>query len=438
MFTPPVLQKAFSPAARVERMLEVEAALARAQSRVGMIPPSAADSIARACRADAYDIDALYAAATDAGNLAIPLVAALTRRVGESDVAAKGFVHWGATSQDIIDTGLVLQLREALDYLDAELARLCDALATHADAHRATVLPGRTWLQQASPVSLGHKLAACLAALDRDRARMAALRPRLLVVQLGGAAGNLASMGSHGLAVTDALAAELHLHAPPTPWHTQRDGVCECATVLGIMAASLGKLGRDLALLAQTEVGEAFEPAAPGRGGSSTLPQKRNPVGAAIAIAAATRVPGLVATMLSAAVQEHERGLGNWPAEWDTLPEIVQLAGGSLVAMAQVVAGLTFDAARMRANVELTHGQIFAEAVQMALAPALGRDVAHKLVGEACRRAASEGRHVRDVLAELPQMREVLDDAALARLFDPAGYLGSSNDYIDRVLKARA
>jgi 3-carboxy-cis,cis-muconate cycloisomerase len=434
MFTPPVLAKAFSRAARIERMLEVEAALARAQARAGMIPAAAADAIARSCRAEAYDIDALYAAASDAGNLAIPLVAALTRRVAESDATAKGYVHWGATSQDIIDTGLVLQLREALDYIGAELARLCDALATHADAHRATVLPGRTWLQQASPISLGQKLAANLAAFDRDRARLAALSPRLLVVQLGGAAGNLASMGSQGPAVTAALAAELGLGVPPTPWHTQRDAVCECAAVLGILTASLGKLGRDLALLAQTEIGEAAEPSAPGRGGSSTLPQKRNPVGASVAIAAATRVPGLVATMLAAAVQEHERGLGNWPAEWDTLPDIVQLTGGALIAMAQVAAGMSFDPGRMRANVELTQGQIFAEAVQMALAPALGRDTAHKLVGEACRQAAGQGRHVRDVLAELPQVRKVLDEAALARVFDPANYLGSSNDYIDRVL----
>ena len=438
IFTPPALRKAFAPAARVERMLEVEAALARAQARLGIIPQAAAESIARACRADAYDVDALHDAATDAGNLAIPLVVALTRRVAEADPAAKGYVHWGATSQDIIDTGLVLQLREALDFLDPELARLADALATHADAHRLTVRPGRTWLQQASPVSLGQKLAACLAAFDRDRARIAALRPRLLVVQLGGAAGNLASLGTQGLAVTEALAAELGLGVPPAPWHTQRDGVCECAAVLGVLTASLGKLGRDLALLAQTEVGEAFEPSAPGRGGSSTLPQKRNPVGAAVAIAAATRVPGLVATMLSAAVQEHERGLGNWPAEWDTLPEIVQLAGGAVVAMAQVVAGLTLDATRMRANLELTQGQIFAEAVQMALAPVIGRDVAHQLVGAACRKAAAEGRHVRDVLAATPEVRKVLDDAALRALFDPVRYLGSSSDYIDRVLRARS
>lgn len=437
LFTPPALRKAFSATARIERMLEVEAALARAEARTGVIPATAADAIARACRADAYDIDALHDAASNSGNLAIPLVAALTQRVADDDPAAKGYVHWGATSQDIIDTGLVLQLREGLDFVDTELARLCEALAVQADAHRRTVLPGRTWLQQASPVTLGHKLAGTLAALERDRVRLAALRPRLLVVQLGGAAGNLAALGARGLAVTAALAAELRLGVPEMPWHTQRDRVGECATTLGLLTASLGKLARDLALLAQTEVGEAFEPAAPGRGGSSTMPQKRNPVGAAAALAAATRVPGLVATMLAAGVQEHERGLGNWPAEWETLPQVVQLAGSALVAMAEVVSGLSVDAQRMRANVELTHGQIFAEAAQMALAPALGRDVAHKLVAEVCRRAAAEGRHVRDVLAEAPEAKGVLDAAALARVFDPAHYLGSNDAYIDKVLEDR-
>jgi 3-carboxy-cis,cis-muconate cycloisomerase len=437
LFVPPALAKAFNDTARIERMLEFEAALARAEARTGVIPGAAAEAIAHACRAEAYDLGALHAAAMDSGNLAIPLVAALTRRVGDIDADAKGWVHWGATSQDVIDTGLVLQLREGLVFVEAELDRLREALATQADAHRRTVMPGRTWLQQASPVTLGGKLAACLAAFDRDRARLDALKRNLFVVQLGGAAGNLAALGERGIDVTRALAAELKLDVPPTPWHTQRDRLCECASVLGIVTADAGKLARDLALLAQTEVGEAFEPSAPGRGGSSTMPQKRNPVGAAIALSAATRVPGLVATMLVAAVQEHERGLGNWPAEWDTLPRIVELCGSALVAVAQVLSGLRVDAERMRANIELTQGQLFAEAAQMALAPKLGRDIAHGLVAEACRRAASEGRHVRDVLAETPPAREALDRAALTALFDPQQYLGSNDVYIDRVLRNR-
>jgi 3-carboxy-cis,cis-muconate cycloisomerase len=328
----------------------------------------------------------------------------------------------------------VLQLREGLAFIDAELERLCDALATQADAHRRTVMPGRTWLQQASPVTLGYKLAASLSALERDRARLAALRPRLLVVQLGGAVGNLAALGDKGPEVTVALAGELDLAVPDMPWHTQRDRVAECATTLGLLAASLGKLARDVALLSQTEVAEAFEPAAPGRGGSSTMPQKRNPVGSAIALTAATRVPGLVAIMLAAAVQEHERGVGNWPAEWDTLPDIVTATGSALVAMAEVVAGLTVDADRMRADIEASRGQLFAEAAQMALAPALGRDAAHELVAQASRRATEQGRHLRDMLGETPAAREVLDEAALACLFDPQRYLGSNDLYIDRAI----
>ena len=438
LFTTDAMRAVFSDDARVQRMLDFEAALARAEAAVGVIPTAAALAIVQCCRADEYDFAALASDARSAGYLAIPLVTALTRRVAAVDPEARGCVHWGATSQDVIDTGLVLQLREALQLIDDDLARLADALAAKADAHRATPLSGRTWLQQAGPVTLGLKLATSLSAIDRQRARVAALRPRVAILQFGGAAGTLASLGTHGLAVEKALAAELELAIPDVPWHTQRDIVCEVATTLGLLAATLGKLGRDIALLAQTEVGEAFEPAAPGRGGSSTLPHKRNPVGAAIAIAAATRVPGLVATMLAAAVQEHERGLGNWPAEWDTLPQIVMLTAGSLDAMAQVVAGLDVDAARMRANLDLSHGQIFAEAVQMALASALGRDVAHELVAAATRKASQERRHLRDVLGEEPRVRALLDAFALAQLFDPKSYLGASDAFVARALARHA
>jgi 3-carboxy-cis,cis-muconate cycloisomerase len=437
LFVPAPLARAFAPAVRIERMLDVEAALARAHASVGVIPREAADAIAAQCDASLYDVDALTAAAPRAGNLAIPLVAALTRRVAEATPGAQGYVHWGATSQDVIDTGLVLQLRDGLDFLEPELARLCDALATQADAHRHSVLAGRTWLQQASPVTLGAKLAGCLDALERERAGLATLRPELLTVQFGGAVGNLAALGERGPAVMAALAAGLGLAVPAIPWHTQRDRLCRCACALGTLTASAGKLARDVALLMQTEVGEAREPAAAGRGGSSTMPQKRNPVGCSIALAAATRVPGLVATMLSAAVQEHERGLGTWPAEWDTLPTIVEQAGAAVVAMAEVIAGLEVDVARMRANLDLTHGQVLAEAAQMALARALGRDEAHRLVSDIARRAADAGQHLRDALAADAAVRKVLDDAALARLFDPARYVGASDAFVMRVLESR-
>jgi 3-carboxy-cis,cis-muconate cycloisomerase len=434
LFTTDALRAVFSDRARLARMLEFEAALAHAEASVGVIPQHAADVIATQCDVRYYDVAAIHRAMHDAGNLAIPLVAALTRNVAAANAQAKGFVHWGATSQDAIDTGLVLQLRDALALIDADLARLTQALARQAWRHAATVMAARTWLQQGLPITLGVKLAAIVSALDRHRDRIASVRAHDLVLQFGGAAGTLASLHDRGLAVTQALGTRLALDVPDLPWHTERDRLCEIAVTLGMVTATLGKLARDVALLAQTEVGEAFEPAAPGRGGSSTMPQKRNPVGASLALAAAVRVPGLVSTMLSAAVQEHERGVGNWPAEWETLPALVMLTGGALDAMADVVEGLDVDADRMAANLELTHGLVFAEAAQMALASAMGRDTAHSLVASACRRAVAQHVHLRDILVAEPAVRDVLDADAIARLFDPAGYLGESRAYIERAL----
>ncbi|HET9045673.1 MAG TPA: 3-carboxy-cis,cis-muconate cycloisomerase [Casimicrobiaceae bacterium] len=434
LFTTDAMRAIFRDTARVQGMLDFEAALARAEAAVGVIPAAAALSIVQCCDANEFDFAALAAGARTAGNIAIPLVAALTHRVAELDPEARGYVHWGATSQDAIDTGLVLQLRDALALIDDDLDRFASALAAQIRHHRATPIVGRTWMQQAVPVTFGLKLAQVLAAVDRHRERIATLRPRMAELQFGGAVGTLASLGTRGIDVETALAADLRLEVADTPWHTQRDNLCEVAATLGLIVATTGKLARDIALLAQTEVAEAFEPSAPGRGGSSTLPHKRNPVGAAIALAAAVRVPNLVATMLSAGVQEHERGLGNWPAEWDALPEICMLAAGALDAMTGVVAGLDVDAAKMRANLDVSRGQIFAEAVQMALAPALGRDAAHALVGTLCKRAAAEGRHLRDAVRGEPQVRAILDDAALDAIFDPARYLGVADAFIDRAL----
>jgi 3-carboxy-cis,cis-muconate cycloisomerase len=283
LFTTDAMGAVFSDRTRIQRMLDFEAALARAEAAVGVIPAAAAKPINQCCRADDYDLAALRGAARNAGNLAIPLVAALTAKVAAVDSNARGFVHWGATSQDVIDTGLVLQLCDALALIDADLARLAGALETQVRKHRATPLVGRTWLQQTLPVTLGLKLAGTLSAIDRHRQRIASLRPRIALVEFGGAAGTLASLGTRGLDVEKALADDLGLGVADIPWHTQRDNVCETATTLGLVSATLGKLARDLSLLAQTEVAEVFEPAAPGRGGSSTMPHKRNPVGAAIA-----------------------------------------------------------------------------------------------------------------------------------------------------------
>lgn len=436
LFTTDAMRAVFSDAAFVARMLDFEAALARAEAATGVIPAPAAQCITACCRSRSFDVVALRAAARNAGNLAIPLVTALTGSVAAIDPVAKGYVHWGATSQDVQDTAVVLQVRDALALVAADVERICAALREQVGRHRHALMPGRTWLQQALPVTLGLKLATTLDAMLRHRDRLARLRDHVAVLQFGGAAGTLASLGDRASAVTTALAAELRLRTPAIPWHTQRDRFCEVATTLGLLVATLGKFARDLSLLSQSEVGEAFEPAAAGRGGSSTLPHKRNPVSAAIALSAAIRVPNLVATMLAAAVQEHERGLGNWPAEWESLPQILLLAAGALDATAHAIEGLDVDAARMRANLDLLRGLPLAEAVQMALAPALGRDVAHAIVSAASRAAAAQGRHLRDVLAGDARVTAVLDATALDALFDPAGYLGSTQRYIDAVLAA--
>lgn len=437
LFTTEAMQAVFSDQARVQGMLDFEAALARAEARAGVIPSRAAAAIESHCRAASLDLETLGRAAAPAGNLAIPLVKALTAQVARTSPEAAGFVHWGATSQDAVDTGLVLQMRAAFALIERDLERLSAALARLADTHKRTPLPGRTWLQQAAPVTLGLKAAGWLSAIERDRARLSAWRARGLALQFGGAVGTLAALGDKGMEVAAALAAELDLTLPDCPWHAQRDRVAEAAATLGILVGSLGKIARDVALMAQTEVAEAREPEAPGRGGSSTLPHKRNAVGSAVALAAAARMPGLVSTVLAAMVQEHERGPGGWHAEWETLPEIFRLAAGALAHSAHVVEGLDIDPARMRSNLEATRGLILAEAVTMALGRHVGRAAAHERVEAACRRAVEQGRHLREVLAEDPQVQRHLSAAMLDKLFDPAAYLGSADKLVERVLAAR-
>ncbi|MEJ0069592.1 MAG: 3-carboxy-cis,cis-muconate cycloisomerase [Pseudomonadota bacterium] len=427
----------FGDAGRLQAMLDFEAALAAAEATCGVIPTDAATAIAAQCRVDRLDLDGFAEAAALAGNLAIPLVKRLTARVAAADRDAARFVHWGATSQDAIDTGLVLQLRSAADAIEGDLARLADALAQQAAAHKRTVMVGRTWLQHALPITFGLKAAGWLDAVERHRQRLRALRPRLFVLQFGGASGSLASLGARGLDVAASLARELDLALPDLPWHGARDRPVELGALLGLIAGTLGKIARDVSLLMQTEVGEAFEPAAAGRGGSSTMPHKRNPVAAAAVLAAATRAPGLVATLMTAMLQEHERGLGGWHAEWVALPELAILTAGALSQTADMIAGLEIDTARMRANLDATHGLIMAEAVTMALGAKLGRLEAHRLVETACRRAIAEQRHLRAVLADDATVTSELDAAALDRLFDPLNYLGVAESFIDRVLAAR-
>lgn len=438
LFAPDAARAVFTDRARLQGMLDFEAALARAETKAEVIPAAAAPAIEACCRAELFDLADLGRAAVKAGNDLIPLVKALTARVAADNPEAARFVHWGATSQDAMDTGLVLQLRAWLDLIEADLSHLSQAAASLADRHRRTPVVGRTWLQHALPTTLGLKAAGWLSAIERHRARLAELKPRLLVLQFGGAAGTLAALGDKGMAVTEALAAELRLGLPDLPWHGHRDRVAELAAAAGLLVGTTGKIARDISLMMQTEVGEAFEPAGEGRGGSSTMPHKRNPVASAVVLAAAARVPNLVATMLAAMVQEQERGLGGWHAEWATLPELCVLASGAVRHTLDTVAGLEVDAARMRANLETTDGLILAEAVQMALGAKIGRLAAHDLVEAACKRAVAEKRHLRDVLADDSKVSGELSRTDLDRLFDPVNYLGAAEEFVRRALAARS
>jgi 3-carboxy-cis,cis-muconate cycloisomerase len=437
LFASDAMTAVFNDRARLQAMLDFEAALARAEASVGLFPAAAADGIAHACKADRFDIAALARDTAAAGNPAIPMVKQLTGLVAQQDEAAARFVHWGATSQDAIDTGLVLQMRAGLAALEPDLRLLTASLATLAAAHAKTVMIGRTLLQQAVPVTFGLKAAGWLAAIERARARLAVAGSAARVLQFGGAAGTLAALGDRGLDVAAALAKDLDLALPDLPWHGQRDRLVDLAAALGLLVGTLGKIARDLSLLMQTEVAEAFEPAGQGRGGSSTMPHKRNPIACAVALAAAARVPNLVATLLAAMPQEHERGLGGWHAEWETLPEILLLASGALHHMADAIAGLTLDTKRMRENIEATRGLVMAEAVTMALADRIGKQAAHHLVESACRRALAEGAHLRDVLAREPAVTAQLTRETLVRLFAADSYLGMAERFVQRALAAR-
>ncbi|MBV4547243.1 3-carboxy-cis,cis-muconate cycloisomerase [Pseudomonas triticicola] len=433
-FTARDMREVFCDQGRVQAMLDFEAALARAEARVGLIPSSAVAPIATACDAGLYDFAALGEAIATAGNSAIPLVKALGKQIASSDAEAERYVHLGATSQDVMDSGLVLQFRQALALIEDQLAQLADSLAAQAQRFATTPLAGRTWLQHATPVTLGMKIAGWLGAVTRSRQRLQELKPRLLVLQFGGASGTLAALGEQALPIAKALAEELQLTLPEQPWHTQRDRIVEFGAVLGLIAGSLGKFGRDISLLMQTEAAEVFEPAAPGKGGSSTMPHKRNPVGAAVLIGAATRVPGLVSTLFSAMPQEHERSLGLWHAEWETLPEICCLVSGSLQQARLLAEGLEVDAARMTRNLELTQGLVLAEAVSIVLAQRVGRDTAHHLLEQCCKRAVAEQRHLRAVLADEPQVTAELSGAELDDLLNPAHYLGQAQVWVERAV----
>lgn len=433
LFSTPGMSAIFSPEAHVRAMLVFEAALARAEARAGIIPQEAATIISANCRVDLFDVAALYREASRAGTPAIPLVRMLTAHV---NVDAQKFVHWGATSQDAIDTALMLQMRDGLELLVEALFGVCAACATLAEQHRHTLIAGRTLLQQALPITFGLKAARWLALAVRQVRALRERRERALAVQLGGAAGTLASLGDNGLRVIALLAEELDLPAPDLPWHTERDRIAEIAVALGVVAGAMAKLAGDVVLLSQTEVGEASEGAAPGKGVSSAMPQKHNPVDATGAIASARLAIGEVPVILSAMEQEHERAAGGWQAEWMAVPDLFRFTASAVERVRDAISGLEIDPARMSANLDLTGGLIMAESLTMALAPHLGRPEAQRIVKALCDRAASSGIHLRQVALEEVQVHTILSLEEIDRALDPGKYLGSTDAFIDQALAA--
>jgi 3-carboxy-cis,cis-muconate cycloisomerase len=423
------LAELFSDDSVLRAMLAFEAALARVEGKLGIIPRSAAQAISAAGRSANLDASAIAAETPQSGTPAIPFLRALTENVRAQNAVAAGFVHWGATSQDLCDTALVLLLQKAQQIFEADLRRLERALRRLSQRHRSTVMLGRTWLQAAPPVTFGLKAAGWYGAIDRGYQRLTAAFADCLVLQFGGASGTLAALGKDGTRIAQALADELKLACPEAPWHAQRDRIAALVCACGVLTGSLGKMARDITLLAQNEIAELAEPANAGRGGSSTMPHKQNPVGSALALAAAHRVPGLVSGFLSAMVQEHERAAGGWQAEWSIVSGVVENTGLAIACMAEVAEGLVVDPERMRANIAATHGVIFAERASMLLGKKIGRDTAHKLLQEASFRAAATKRGLSKMLAEMPEVAQHLKASELGGLEKPEHYLGAAENF---------
>ncbi len=411
--TPEVLA-VFSETSLVQAMLDFEAALARAQAAEGMIPAAAVLTIAGVCKRELFDVPALVAASGRAGSLAIPLLRQLTDSVAVIDADAAGCVHWGGTSQDVIDTAMGLLSRRALALIDRDLGRLIEALLALAQQHQRTPVLARTLMQPAQVVSLGFKLVAWTAPLLRCRQRLFDAAASALQLQLGGAVGTLAVMGERGAAVAARMAAELSLALPAGAWHTQRDDTATLACQVGVLCGALGKIAKDISLMAQAEVGELAEPAGDGRGGSSAMPHKRNPVACMVALAAAARTPHRVAAILASMAQEHERGLGNWQAELAETAGLYIAAHGAVKALADIAAHLQVDAPRMRANIESLHGLVCAEAVAMRFATRIGKAQAHALLESLSQQVGASGAHLRDLC-----LQALHDDARLRGHFEP-------------------
>jgi 3-carboxy-cis,cis-muconate cycloisomerase len=431
IFSNPAMRRVWSDENRTQKYLDIEAALARVQARLRIIPREAADEIVRNCTIDRIDMAKLKAQTERIGYPVLGVVSQLNTlcrdRLGE-------YCHWGATTQDITDTATVLQIREALELVEADLKAISASLVALARKHRDMPMIGRSNLQQAVPVTFGYKMAGLLSAIERHRERLAELRPRVLVGEFGGACGTLASLEQGALETQEGLMKELGLGQPAIAWHTIRDSIAEVGAFLGLVGGTLGKLSMDVKLMMQTEVGEVYEPFAHGRGSSSTMPQKRNPISSCYIHAAISVVRQHAAALMDAMVADHERSTGPWEIEWIVLPEAFCLMAGALQQARAVVAGLEVDAARMRANLDLTNGLVMSEAVMMGLGRYIGREYAHDLVYDLCREATKQNRPLIDILAAHPEIAKHVDRKRLAELCNPANYLGLAGVMVDRVL----
>jgi 3-carboxy-cis,cis-muconate cycloisomerase len=435
-FSTPEMTAVFSDQANLRALLRVEAALARAQARAGLIPMADAQAIGQACEGDHYDIEALATAAGRAGTPVIPLVAALIGTVRQSRPEAARNVHRGATSQDVIDTALVLQMRDGLALIHGDLAAVCTAACRLTRAHRNTLMLGRTLLQPGPPITFGLKAAGWLAALDRSRRRLLESADAAIAVQFGGAVGTLAALGVHGLLIAENLAAELSLPLPALPWHAHSDSQVGLLCDIAILIGTLAKIACDISLMMQFELAEVAEPGGGGRGGSSAMPHKRNPTASMLALAAHYRAPGLAAAMIGSLAQEGERGLGNWQSQWATIPDLFAGAAAALSSMREALTGLAVYPDRCRHNLDRLNGIGQAEAVLQALSADIDRQRAHHLVETAVAASVAENRPLRDVLADFAEITSVLSAGRLDELLDPVRYLGMTQTFIDRALNA--
>ena len=434
VFSTPAMRAVFSDDALLKAYVQAEVALAMAQGETGVIPREAAEAITQQAPTIVLDRGQLKSDTENVGYPIVGLVRQLSQELGESG----RYLHWGATTQDIMDTATVLQLREAVILIEAQLADVMTTLAGLARLHRDTPMAGRTHLQQALPITFGHKAAIWLSSLQRSAERLAQAKPRALQAQLGGAAGTLASLGDRGLDVRAAYARALGITEPDITWHVARDGLVEMVQTLAVICGALGKIGYDVMILMATEIGEVFEPFSSHRGASSTMPQKRNPISSEILLANAKASRDAASLMLDAMVQDLERATGPWHCEWLSLPQACLLTAGSLAQAQFMLSGLIVEPAAMKKNLDSTRGLIVAEAVMMGLAPALGRQSAHDEVYAACRDAFERGDGLLDALLRRPAIASALPREQLAALCEPSNYLGTAAQMVDRVLARQA